>query len=514
MSLHQVQIGTQVTVKSTGDVGLVKGVFYFPTVYSVELSDGSVEKFTTHDVDITGRKKSEPGIIKEKLSKKLDSGIDFEKSLFQVKTIVWQEIIADISDIWARLISLKDYHLWYPGIQRVLPLNDMGRYVHQFSFDQFDLKPGSHIRTRSNGVFPYLNGRILDIEEEKKFTLSLKLNPIITELAQFDLKQKNDRVLISCTRIYKGVFSLLGYFGFHKNKSLLLNDFQKTFFPQVSKSKEVIKESKTQGDSAPAMDRETTIAYAVNKGIKGDMDFINSIPDKPTRGLAKAALVKAKRTGVVPPMPDIPINQSLNSPKPGSEVKNGVPKFEDPQDLIHYAVNLALDGNMDIINGIPDKPTRGKAKALMVKSKRTGERPQMPELPIQPETMATEINDTSAPCFDSRDDLIHYTVNMALDGNMDPINSIEDKPTRGKAKALLVKSKRTGQRPSMPVIPMQSPVATVGSAEKVESEEELINRLVTEGVKGNMENINALDNKVLRGKIKAAVVREKRKGAN
>ena len=202
MSLHQVQIGTQVTVKSTGDVGSVKDVFYFPTVYKVELSDGSVEKFTTHDVYITGQEKSKPGIFKEKLLNKLDSGIDFEISLFQVKTTVWQELIADISQVWTRLISLKDYHLWYPGIQRVLPLNDMGRYVHQYSFDQFELKPGSHIRTRSNGLFPYLNGRILSMEKEKKFTLSLKLNPILTEIAQFELEQKNDRVLISCTRSY------------------------------------------------------------------------------------------------------------------------------------------------------------------------------------------------------------------------------------------------------------------------------------------------------------------------
>ena len=31
MSLHQLQIGTQVTVKSTGDIGSIKDVYYFPT---------------------------------------------------------------------------------------------------------------------------------------------------------------------------------------------------------------------------------------------------------------------------------------------------------------------------------------------------------------------------------------------------------------------------------------------------------------------------------------------------
>ena len=35
-------------------------------------------------------------------------------------------------------------------------------------------------------------------------------------------------------------------------------------------------------------------------------------------------------------------------------------------------------------------------------------------------------------------------------------------------------------------------------------------RLIAEGLKGNMEDINSLDNKVLRGKIKAAIVKAKR----
>ena len=47
--------------------------------------------------------------------------------------------------------------------------------------------------------------------------------------------------------------------------------------------------------------------------------------------------------------------------------------------------------------------------------------------------------------------------------------------------------------------------------ETVESEEELMKRLIAAGMDGNMEEINALDKRVLRGKIKAAIVREKRK---
>ena len=48
------------------------------------------------------------------------------------------------------------------------------------------------------------------------------------------------------------------------------------------------------------------------------------------------------------------------------------------------------------------------------------------------------------------------------------------------------------------------------SCQEQENEEQLIARLVVAGVGGNMDEINALDNKVLRGKIKSAIVKEKR----
>jgi hypothetical protein len=137
MSLHQVKIGTQVTVRATGDIGSIKEVYNYPTTYKVELFNGSEKKYKTHDLDIEGTTTTEPGIIGEKISKRLNSGKDYNVGLLHVKTVVWQEIKAGISDVWIRIISLKDYHLWYPGIQRILPLNDMGRYVHHYSFDQF-----------------------------------------------------------------------------------------------------------------------------------------------------------------------------------------------------------------------------------------------------------------------------------------------------------------------------------------------------------------------------------------
>ena len=49
------------------------------------------------------------------------------------------------------------------------------------------------------------------------------------------------------------------------------------------------------------------------------------------------------------------------------------------------------------------------------------------------------------------------------------------------------------------------------SKNNIESNEDKVNRLVADGVKGEMDEINSLEDRVLRGKIKAAIVKEKRK---
>ena len=52
--------------------------------------------------------------------------------------------------------------------------------------------------------------------------------------------------------------------------------------------------------------------------------------------------------------------------------------------------------------------------------------------------------------------------------------------------------------------------AATDSKPQEETEEQFIERLVQKGLDGDMDEINALDNRVLRGKIKAAVVKAKR----
>ena len=74
----------------------------------------------------------------------------------------------------------------------------------------------------------------------------------------------------------------------------------------------------------------------------------------------------------------------------------------------------------------------------------------------------------------------------------------------------MIKEKRTGERPAMPDVPDAFASTPPTALAEDESEEELITRLIDAGAQGNMDEINALDNKVLRGKIKAAVFRAKR----
>jgi len=65
------------------------------------------------------------------------------------------------------------------------------------------------------------------------------------------------------------------------------------------------------------------------------------------------------------------------------------------------------------------------------------------------------------------------------------------------------------ERPPMPELADVNPAENTAPSSN-ESDEELMKRLIAKGVQGEMEEINALENKVIRGKIKAAIVKEKR----
>jgi len=131
-----------------------------------------------------------------------------------------------------------------------------------------------------------------------------------------------------------------------------------------------------------------------------------------------------------------------------------------------------------------------------------------------PELKTTGTTSTGGGGLNSlpKDQLIAYLVNKGLDGDMDIINNQSDKIIRGKVKAMIVKINRGSvERPAMPEIPSNESISSAKNDSKnKETDEETINRLIMQGIDGNMDEINALENKVLRGKIKAGIMKAKR----
>ncbi len=359
---------------------------------------------------------------------------------FRAETIVQHEYSVQPETIWQTLMRLDNYSLWFPGLNSVLPVSDRSRYVHRFSFEHFKVEPGAFIKTRSKSFLPWLKGRILGMEPNKKLELEIRFNPVNTERVVFEINRTpRGTSEVICQRTSQGLFSFLTTWRFADKGSSILHNLS-FFLLEESEEKENDRPPDSQV-AAPQLSKETIIGQAVQAGLDGNTDLINAIQDKATRGMAKAALVKAKRTG-----------------KMADHLLEALKK-----------VSVSLDDSR------------------------------------------AETSPSRLPVFENNDDLIAYVVNLALDGNMDPINSIPDKPLRGKAKSAMVKAKRTGGRPDMPKkIPNTSQAPSSPVAGKNESEKEMIARLVEAGLKGNMDEINRVENKVLRGKIKSAIVRAKR----
>jgi hypothetical protein len=90
-------------------------------------------------------------------------------------------------------------------------------------------------------------------------------------------------------------------------------------------------------------------------GMENNMDFVNAIPEKPIRGMAKAGIVKAKRSGITPPKPDKPSGGVASATGGGIDALSS-------KELVALLVNKGLDGDMDAVNAHEDKVTRGHSQ--------------------------------------------------------------------------------------------------------------------------------------------------------
>tara|TARA_A100001015_G_scaffold260512_1_gene305283 strand:- start:418 stop:1923 length:1506 start_codon:yes stop_codon:yes gene_type:complete len=496
-ALNQIELGTTCIIKETGRTGTLQRIFHYPTKYLVENEEGEFTYYSTHEISFEGYDRlktslSIPDIPYEGIGASFARWVPFES-----ESQVEHHFLSSKEIVWDMITSLELYNIWFDGVQRAIADVDSDRYVHKFSFDKLDLKPGSFFKIRPATLAPWFRCRIITVEKEKEFGFDFQMMPFVTEYVSFKLEESKNGVFVICNRYSKGPFSFLALLNWNKSKSKILQKLAE-ITPTIDLKEDDIAGGDVKGSGEPQLNRDQTVAFVVNKSLDGDNDPLNALPDKVTRGIAKALLVRIKRGSAErPPMPDLSAAAVPVQAPVAAELTQ--------EQTIALVVNKSLNGDNDPLNAIEDKVTRGKAKALLVKIKRgAAERPAMPEMPSSPSS-----NSSAGSTELTSEQIFAIAVNKAVEGDMEAVNAIDDKVMRGKAKALLVKIKRgTAEAPPMPDLstPNNEPVIS----EESETEEQLMERLTAEGLKGNMEEINSLDNKVLRGKIKAAIVKAKR----
>ena len=372
-------------------------------------------------------------------------------SPFESETFIRHDYSASIETVWQAVSNLSSYNYWFTGITRILPVVESDRYVHKYSFDQFNFAPGALLSIKNRGPYPLGKGMIASAVPNKKLEMVLQYNPLHKEFVTFNLQSHSEGTSLSLTRKSTGPFSFLSVWGFDSKKSKILDNLG-YLIPEADITEQKVSDQSTdKHDTSDNLfeDRNQMAAYLVNKTLDGDNNIIKSTSDVYARGKAKALLIKInKGTAERPAMPEVGAapasNQAVDQNKSTAK-----PAALSNEDIIATVVNQALDGDEGPLNELTDKVLRAKSKSLIMKiNKGTAERPAMPD------SNSSSANDDGS-------------VETQLDNS---------------TKEIINK----------------------------ESEGDLIERLVSEGIKGNMEEINSLENKVLRGKIKAAIVKAKR----
>jgi len=357
---------------------------------------------------------------------------------FYAESSISHEYLSTPTDVWKTLTSLEGYSSWFPQISRLLPDVNTRRYVHRFSFDQLPLVPGTRLLLRPNSWSPFYHSRVVVVNKNKEISFDLKYNPLFREYVVFALEPQPYGTAVTCLRTSKGLFSFLSLWGFSNTKSKILENLG-YFIPE-----ETSKEGKPGKNGAtvqtPSLSREATIAQAVQAGLAGNMDMINSIADKPTRGLAKATLIQTKRKGGALPEHLQKALSEAPTVVPTKQQPEDVSPFSNQEEQVAYLVNLTLDGNDEELNAVPDRVIRGKAKAMLAKIKRGAlERPPMPEASSEPAPPTETVSGKQ----ETEEQLILRLVKAGLDGNMDEINALDNKVQRGKIKSAILKEKRS-----------------------------------------------------------------------
>ena len=429
-ALNQIELGTPCVIKETGQPGTLQRIFYYPTKYLIKSDNGDFNYFTTHEISFEGYDRSKttlniPEVPHDGVGERLASFVPFEAI-----SLTEHHFLSSKKILWEMLTSLETYNLWFTGIQRAIADVKSERYVHKFSFDQLPLKPGSYFKIRPATLAPWFRCRIVTVEKEKEFGFDFRMSPLFSEYVSFTIEESKTGVFVSCTRVSKGLFSFLSLYNWNKNKSKILERLADItpVIEKVTKTEDIQSPGADVSTQTNQLSREDNISIVVNKALDGDMDPLNALTDKITKGKAKALIIRINRGSAErPPMPDT--SAASSAPSGGAELSR--------EDTIALAVNKALDGDEEAINNISDKVARAKSKALLMKiNKGAAERPPMPSASPSSSKEASETKNKND------DELMERLIASGLKGDMEEINSLDNKVLRGKIKAAIVKAKR------------------------------------------------------------------------
>ena len=432
MHLNRIDLGTLCTVRETGESGTLKKIYFYPTKFEIEFSSGDIQHFSSKDLEFDGIVQNNATLQSPTIPKNGQGDAWTSWEPFRGESVVKHHFSTSKEIMWKMLTSLEMLNAWFFGVQRALPILDIERYVHRYSFTHFNLAPGAFFKTRPKTIAPYFKCQIMTVEKESEFGFTFRTSPLFQEYVHFTIEETEQGVWVTCKRSSQGFFSFLTQFNWPEKSQI----FQKldSIVPKIefkSDDDETGNGNSGANQFGGFASRQDYIDYGINMGLEGNMDFVNAIPEKPIRGMAKAGIIKAKRSGITPPKPDKPSGGAAPSSDGGMAALSS-------EELVAFLVNKGLDGDMDTVNAHTDKVTRGKAKSMIVKIKRgTIDRPTMPEIP-EDSSPGEDVNETE-------DQMIERLIAKGLDGDMDEINGLENRVMRGKIKSAIVKAKRAAK---------------------------------------------------------------------
>ena len=51
-NMNELEVGTELKIKKTGNVGTLKVVHHYPTTFTIEFEDGSFQNYKTNEIEL------------------------------------------------------------------------------------------------------------------------------------------------------------------------------------------------------------------------------------------------------------------------------------------------------------------------------------------------------------------------------------------------------------------------------------------------------------------------------